>query len=112
MDIKFSEIEGLKKVSLAGRLDTAGVDQVELRFTAGVAAGGQSTMVDLTHVEFLTSLGVRMLLSTARALSSKGAKLVMYGANPAVLDTIETMGFNDVVPLAASESAALALLKA
>jgi anti-anti-sigma factor len=112
MDISFGEVEGFRKVSLAGRLDTAGVSSVELRFTAGIVPAGQSAIVDLTHVEFLTSLGVRMLLSAARSLSSKGAKLVMYGANPAVLDVITTMGFEDVVPLAPSETAAVALVKA
>ena len=111
MNIDFSDVDGLKKVALDGRLDTAGVGAVELRFSAGVIPAGENTMVDMSKVEFMTSLGVRMLLSTARTLGVKGKKLVMYGANPAVTDTIETMGFADIVPLCATESEAIALLK-
>jgi anti-anti-sigma factor len=111
MQIKFDQVEGFNKVALAGRMDTAGVSAVELRFTSGIVPGGRNTIVDLSEVEFLASLGVRMLISTARALSNKGATLVMFGATPAVADTIETMGFAEIVPLADSEADAIALLQ-
>ena len=111
MQIKFDQVEGFNKVALAGRMDTAGVGAVELRFSSGIVPGGRSTMVDMSEVEFLASLGVRMLISTARALSSKGGALVMYGATPAVSDTIETMGFAQIVPLADTEADAIALLR-
>ncbi len=111
MQISFGEIEDFRKVSLGGRLDSGGVGKIEAQFAAGVVAGGRSTVVDLTEVDFLASLAVRMLISTARSLSTKGCKLVMFGANPEVLDTIETMGFDDIVPLASSEHEAVALLR-
>ncbi|HEY4029943.1 MAG TPA: STAS domain-containing protein [Caulobacteraceae bacterium] len=112
MQISFDKIENFKKVTMVGRLDTAGVGQIEAQFSAGVVAGGQSTLLDLTEVEFLASLGVRMLISTARALSTKGGRMVMYGANPAVSDTIDAMGFDEIVPLTRSEPEAIALLQA
>ena len=112
MQISFDQVETFKKVVLVGRMDSAGVGQIEARFSAGIAPSGQSTILDMTEVEFLASLGVRMLISTARALSSKGGKLVMYGANESVADTIEAMGFGEIVPLAESEPEAIALLQA
>lgn len=112
MQITFDQVEDFRKVILAGRLDTAGVSQIEARFSAGIVPSGKSTILDLTEVEFLASLGVRMLISTARALSAKGGRLVMYGATPAVADTIEAMGFAEIVPLTQSEVEALALLQA
>ena len=111
MDIQFDEIEGFKKVVLSGRLDSAGVDVVETRFSAAIVPAGKSTVVDLTAVPFIASLGLRMFISTSRALSWKGGKLVMFGASPAVMEIIETMGFNDIVPVAPSEAEALALLR-
>jgi anti-anti-sigma factor len=112
MQISFDQVENYKKVILAGRLDSAGVGMIEARFSAGIVPGGQSTVLDLTEVEFLASLGVRMLISTARALSAKGGRLVMFGANPSVTDTIETMGFSEIVPLTQTEPEAIALLQA
>jgi anti-sigma B factor antagonist len=110
MEIQVSDIDGVKKVSLLGRLDSAGVDVIETQFSATIVPAGANTIVDLSNLTYMASLGVRMLISTTRALSWKGAKLVMYGATPAVLEIIQTMGFDDIVPLAPTESEALALL--
>lgn len=110
MELTFGELDGVKVAALKGRLDTAGVDVIELRFSAGIVPDGKNTLVDLSGVEFLASMGVRLFIATARALQTRGGKLVMFGATPAVTDTIEIMGFDDIVPLAPSQAAALALL--
>jgi anti-sigma B factor antagonist len=110
MEMVLSEIGGVRKIALSGRLDSAGVDVIETRFSAAVVPAGAHTLVDLTEVAFLASLGVRMFISTTRALSWKGGKMVLFGANPAVMETIETMGFDDIVPVVTTESEALALL--
>ena len=49
-----------------------------------------------------------MLISTARALGAKKAKMVLYGANEAVLDVIETMALDEIVPVTKTEAEALA----
>jgi anti-anti-sigma factor len=110
MQISFSDVDQFKKVAIVGRLDAVGVAEIEAQFAAGVVAGGRSTLVDMAEVEFLASLGVRMLISTAKALSSRGGRLVMFNASGVVADTIEVMAFDDIVPLAASEPEAIALL--
>ena len=110
MDVTFGQLDGVKVAMLKGRMDSAGVDSIELRFTASIVPEGKDTLVDLSEVEFLASLGVRLFISTARALSARGGRLVMFGATPAVTDTIEIMGFDDIVPLAASQAEALAQL--
>jgi len=73
--MQFSDVDGVRKVVLAGRLDTAGVDRVETRFGAAIVPAGKNTVVDLTQVTFLASMGIRMLIATTRALSRKGGKL-------------------------------------
>ena len=112
MEMTVGEAGGVKKVALSGRLDSAGVDVIETRFSAIIVPQGANAIVDLSDVEYLASLGVRMFISTTRALSWKGKKLVLFGATPAVTEIIETMGFSDVVPVVATESEALALCNA
>ena len=108
MQMRVSEVEGVKKVALSGRLDSAGVDLIEAQFSAAIVPVGQHTIVDLSDVVFLASLGVRMFISTSRSLSWKGGKLAMFGATPAVLETIQVMGFDDIVPYVHSEADAIA----
>lgn len=107
MDIQFTEVDGVKKVVLAGRLDTAGVDLVETKFQAGVVAGGRHTIVDLAQLEFMGSLGVRMIISAGRSLALNGARLVLFGAREPIVEVIELTGLQEMVPNVASELEAL-----
>ena len=108
MDVVITDLPGVTKVAMAGRLDTANVGQVETSFIAGIVPKAQHTVLDLTNVSFIASLGIRMLLSAARVLNRRGAKFVMYGATPAVLDIIETTALSDIIPLLGTEADAMA----
>lgn len=110
MEIRHDNVGEVRRVALVGRLDTAGVDAVETRFGAVIVPNGKNTIVDLSEVTFLASMGIRMLISTTRALSRKGGKLVMYGAVPGVQDVIETAALTEIIPLAGNESDALNLV--
>jgi anti-anti-sigma factor len=108
MDVVITDLSGVTKVKMSGRLDTANVGQVETSFIAGIVPKAQHTVLDLTHVTFIASLGIRMLLSAARVLNRRGAKFVMYGATPAVMDIIETTALSDIIPLLGTEADAMA----
>jgi anti-sigma B factor antagonist len=110
MEMRHDNVGEVRRVVLVGRLDTAGVDVVETRFGAAIVPNGKNTIIDLTEVTFLASMGIRMLISTTRALSRKGGKLVMYGAGPGVRDVIETAALTEIIPLAGNESEALGMV--
>jgi anti-anti-sigma factor len=110
-DIQIIETDDVVRVVLTGRLDTAGVGLIESRFFAGIVPRGRPTVVDLGELQFLASLGIRMLISTARSLSSKGARLAMYNATPGVMEVIEMTALHEIVPNAATEAEALALVR-
>jgi anti-sigma B factor antagonist len=108
MTLVVSDLSGVTKAELKGRLDTANVNELELRFTAMVLPQARPTIVDLTDVTFIASLGIRMLLTAARGLSRRGVKLVMYGASPAVLEILETTAISEIIPVLVSEADAIA----
>lgn len=112
MNVTITEVSGVTKAGLTGRLDTANVNEVEMFFTASIMPKAQNTVVDLTDVTFIASLGIRMLLSTARGLSRRGANMVMFGANPAVMEIIETTALNEIIPVVPSEADAIAAVSA
>ena len=59
------------KIALHGRLDTPGVDQIELRFSATIVPKGKNAIVDLSDVSFVASMGLRMFISVARSVAGK-----------------------------------------
>jgi anti-anti-sigma factor len=106
MEFTADEQDGITRIRMSGRLDTTGVGEIETRFTATVVAPGRPAVVDLGGVDFVSSMGLRLLIGTARALSLKKAKLALFGAAPAVHDTLRVAGLGDLVPIVANEALA------
>ncbi len=100
------------KVVMTGRLDAAGVAICETAFTGAVAASGRSAVLDLTNLTFMSSLGIRMLLSCARVVTRRGGKVVLFGAQPIVAEVLTAMALDGVLPLVGTEEEARATLGA
>ena len=100
--------ERLVKVTFAGRLDTAGVDRVETRFIACLVPEANNAIVDLSQVDFVASLGIRMLISASRSLRTRQAKLVIYGAQERVNEVFDTVSLGQIVSIYPTEAEALA----
>jgi len=102
----------LSYVSLKGRLDIAGVDAVAMPLTVATVTRRKPTIVDMSAVEFLGSLGIGMLVRCAVSLQRTGARFVLFGCQPMVRKTLETSKVDAVLPIADTKDAALALLHA
>jgi anti-sigma B factor antagonist len=113
VDMHITELEpGFVKVSLAGRLDTTGVDRVETRFVGSVVPAGKGTVVDLSRVEFIASLGVRMLISVARSLGRRGARIALCAPQEQVREVFDHVSLAEIIPIYDNEADAFAALKA
>ncbi|MDA0991601.1 MAG: STAS domain-containing protein [Verrucomicrobia bacterium] len=100
------ETDALTHVKLAGRLDIAGVDEIELAFTSTVYTRGKSTIVDVSGISFLASMGIRLLAGAARSLAKHGAKIVLYRPPTVVRECIERSALDDMILLVANEQEA------
>jgi anti-anti-sigma factor len=99
--------ERLVRVQLSGRLDTQGVDHVETRFVASLIPGANSAIVDLSQVDFVSSMGIRMLVSAARSLKARQASLAVFGAPERVSQIFEAVSLSKLLSICASEDEAL-----
>ena len=102
----------LVKVTLTGRLDTPGVDRVETRFIASLIPGGNNAIVDLSQVDFVASMGIRMIVSAARSLRTRKATLAVYGAQEQVSQVFEIVALGQIISICSTEAEALAAVAA
>jgi anti-anti-sigma factor len=109
LDIK-NQSDQITHLAVRGRLDTAGVDAVELRFTSHTVLRAKPLLLDMSEVTLLTSLGLRMLLTVAKALDHRGAKKVLLSPQPAVAEVLKVSGFDQLIPVHNDEVTALAFL--
>ena len=112
MKMDITEDEGVVKVGLVGRLDTPGVDAIETRLTGAVCPRGARTVVDLSGVEFIGSLGLRMFITIARALTRRNGRMVLYAPQPFVAQVLETASLGDIIPVRPDAASAVAAAKA
>jgi len=113
MELNFSEIENnIQSIQLVGILDVQGVDAIGTKF-AGYSGGDNSkVLVDLAEVEFLTSIGIRLLVTTAKSVASRGGKFVLLNPNENVKGILEMTGIMDIIPVHSSLEEATADLSA
>jgi anti-anti-sigma factor len=82
-----------------------------LRFAA-IVPNGRHALVDLSRVEFIGSLGVRMFISVARSLGRRNAQLVLMSPQAQVREVFEHVSLHDIIPVWADETEAHNALKA
>jgi anti-anti-sigma factor len=94
-------------VHLAGRLDMAGTGAVELPFGEAVAAHG-NLAVDLSRVDYISSVGLRLLMLAARALGRRGGRLVVTNPHPHAAQVLQVAGLERLVSIVPEGGAAAA----
>lgn len=98
------------RVSLLGRLDSAGVEQIEAPLTAALKEGAGHVLLDFGKVGFVGSLGIRLLIALGRNLQKQRRQVALFGVQPQVAEVFETVALGDLIPIAGTEEAALAEL--
>jgi anti-anti-sigma factor len=68
-------------------------------------------LVDLSEVDFLASIGIRLLMLTAKSVVSRGGRMVLLNPIPEVQNILEITGIPAIIPIYSSlESAETILL--
>jgi anti-anti-sigma factor len=99
MDLIFEKsTSGIMEIQLEGRLDTAGAEAVELRFSA-LTGGNLAVIIDLSGVEFLTSLGIRLLLQGAKTVRSMCGKLALLQRSERIQNVLKAAGIDALIPV-------------
>ena len=113
MELEHDDLEdGVRMIRLKGRLDLEGSEAVDLKLTSLAASRKGSVIVDLAGVEFLSSIGLSVIVRVARALSSRDGRLVLLDPRPNVADVLARTQIDRVIPVftdfAAARTAVLA----
>src|SRR5262245_49084290 len=104
-------VENLEKdvtlVTLNGRLDVGGAAEIDLKFNT-LAGARRALIVDLSKVTFIASMGIRLLLTGARAIANKKGKIALLSPLPDVANVLQTARIDAMIPICASRADAVA----
>ena len=100
MELQYSELDhNLSIIKLIGKLDIAGVSEIETRFADYCAGDGVCIVVDLSEVDFLASIGIRLLTLTGKSVSSHGGKMALVNPLPEVEHVLDVTGIAAILPI-------------
>ncbi|MDH4189708.1 MAG: STAS domain-containing protein [Betaproteobacteria bacterium] len=92
--------QDLRTIVISGRLDVMGTDTVATRLMELTAAPKKGVVVDLSPLKFLASVGIRALITSAKAVQQRGAKMVLVvRGNSTVMMSLEATGVNELIPV-------------
>jgi anti-anti-sigma factor len=110
MQISTEEMPGgITRVALDGRMDIAGAAAIDLKMNI-IAGSAKKLLIDLQKVEFLGSMGLRSIVLPARAVSSRGGKVVLFAPNEMVESVLKTAGIDTLIPVRHDLDAAITVL--
>ena len=107
MDIAIRTAADVSIVGLAGHLDTNTSAAAQDALDALLAGGSRKVVVDCTALEYISSAGLRVLLSTVKRLERDGGTLHLFGLNDTVREVFEISGFSMILPVFDTETQAL-----
>ncbi len=93
MEISESRDGDVLVVAPVGRIDSATSPAFESYVHRQLDAGERRVLVDFSGVAFITSAGLRVMLTLARRLREGQGRLALCGLNVAVHEVFELAGF-------------------
>ena len=106
MKFETSEDNGIRTVRLEGSLDSKTAPEVREQLQR-VLPTTSKLILDLTHVDYLSSAGLRLLLVLYRELAAGNGKLALVGVSEDIRTVMSHTGFLSFFMLADSEAAAI-----
>ena len=82
-------------ITVAGRLDTTTAPQLEAELKQSIA-GVEKLVLDFAALEYLSSAGLRVLL-TAQKVMNKQGEMVIRNVNETISEICEVTGFIDIL---------------
>ncbi|MDP9384988.1 MAG: STAS domain-containing protein [Actinomycetota bacterium] len=97
-DVRVSEADGSTVVTFTGDLDVVAVPRASRAIEDAQSAGG-TVVLDLRHLRFMDSSGLRVVLAAQRRASELGARLLVAPGEAGVRRLFDLSGVGALIEL-------------
>ncbi|MGE0198728.1 MAG: STAS domain-containing protein [Simkaniaceae bacterium] len=94
-------------IRIEGRLDAASTPLLERKLQELIGGGVKNIVLDFSQVNYLSSAGMRLLLSTTKKLKGAGGALHCCSVGEEVMEIIKMAGFERIIHIFPTEQEAL-----
>ena len=113
MELRYAELDNnIRLIKLIGRLDILGTGQIETKMAGYCSEDNTRVILDLAEVDFLASIGIRLIVLTAKSVRSRGGRLVILNPIPDVQSVLDITGIPSIIPIYQHQESAETVLLA
>lgn len=100
MKLQYQELDGgIRLIKLIGALDMTGTYSIEIEFVRHCEGDNVRVLVDLSKVNYLSSIGIPMLINTAKSVASRGGKMALLNPQQNVAEVLDIVGIQQIIPI-------------
>jgi anti-sigma B factor antagonist/stage II sporulation protein AA (anti-sigma F factor antagonist) len=107
MELHAKKEKNAMVISVRGRLDTLTSPDFENQLSGMISEGESLFLLNLSEVEYISSAGLRSILSIAKKLKNHDGKICLAGLKGPAEEVFKISGFLSLFKSYASEEAAL-----
>lgn len=107
INIQIEDDQGASIVRLEGRMDATSAPLLEKKLTELISKGKMRLVLDFAKVDYLSSAGMRLLLSTTKKLKEDEGGLHLCSVSEEVMEIIKMAGFERIIRIFPTEQEAL-----
>ena len=111
MELREASTGDVLVLEVEGRVDSNTAPTFGERLTRMLGTAGTRLVVDLRHLEYISSAGFRVLLLAAKRAEEGGSRLVLCGLSGKVQQLFDLGGFLDLFAISASREDGIAAAK-
>ena len=108
MDITEEKRGKVKIIGLRGRLDASSSPGVEQRLLSLIDQGESRIVLDFSELSYISSIGLRVLIATAKSIQKTRGKLALASLNNHVQEIFRIAGFTSIFSIYPTREEAVA----
>ena len=99
MDIKIVKNEETVTITLTGRLDTITQETLAKELETVFTGEKLSLVFDITTLDYISSAGLRVLLTAQKKVNALGTAMKIVGAKPDIKEIFDMTGFSEIMTI-------------
>ncbi len=107
MEISKRKEKEVSIVAVSGRIDAITAPDFEKSLDELIAAGDRAILIDLSALGYISSAGLRSILSSAKKLKALSGEILFTGLQGPVEEVFQISGFKSIFKIFPSEAEAL-----
>ena len=99
MNVKINNVNEETIVVIEDRLDTVTAPELDKEIRPFYAESGLKIVFDCNALEYVSSSGLRVILTAHKMLTAKGSKFVLRGLSAEVRSVFDLTGFSRILTI-------------